>query len=196
VQDFFHQCKRNVDIRAIGHAHRNVELPDPAAIVENLADDLAIRDHHLRPVRVSQRGAEQTDVEDFTFFLGDRNVFADMEGPREDDGKARGDIAEYPLHRQRHCRAGHTEARNQRHQFDTEILQRQYGEDPQDQDPGNAYQQNTHRRVKVEADQHALQNPTHPASDQMADKKNDQRYHQLRPEPDRHVQGRSLHLIK
>ena len=96
-----------------------------------------------------QRRAEQADVENFAFFPGDGNVFADLKGPREDDGKTRGDIAEYPLHRQRHRRAGHTETRNQRHQFDAEILQCQYGEDRQDQDPGHAYQQGTHRRVEL-----------------------------------------------
>ena len=56
-----------IEIRAIGHRHRQVQLPDVAEVVEDLADDFSVGDDHSRPVGVHERRGKQVDRKDIAF---------------------------------------------------------------------------------------------------------------------------------
>ena len=104
---------RDGEIGAVGYANGQGEAADLAAVVHDLADDLAVRDDDPRTVGVPEGGGKEVDIENFAFFVGNRDVVADMEGLGENDGQSCGYVTQYALQRQRDARAGDPQAGNQ-----------------------------------------------------------------------------------
>ncbi len=104
-----------------------------AIIVEDLANDLAIRDHHLGTIGVQQNGAEQGNMLHLPLHAGHLNVLANPEWLGENDRQSRDDIAEDSLHGECNAGARDSQPGYQRQQLDTKVLQCHDGEQQQHQ---------------------------------------------------------------
>ena len=134
MQHFLEGGERRVQIGVVGNAYRDVQLPDSAVVMQDFADDLAIRNHHFGHVRVIQRGLEHADGFHGALDPGNGDVFADAERACKYDRQAGDDVAQYALHRQCNPRARDPDPRDERQQLHPEILQRHDGEHAQNQD--------------------------------------------------------------
>ena len=55
------QCDRAIQIRIVRNADYDIDLPNAAEVVQDLTDDLAIRNDDTRAIRMSQRRLKQRD---------------------------------------------------------------------------------------------------------------------------------------
>ena len=102
--------QRKVQVGAVGYANPDIELPDLAVVVQDFANDFAVRDDHHGHVGVAELGAEQLDRLDAPFHANHGNVFPDPERLGEDNGQPGGEIAQHPLHREGDAGASHSAA--------------------------------------------------------------------------------------
>ena len=123
-----------VQVRAIGDADRQVSLPDHAVVVDDLADDLAVRHHDAGAVGVNQGGGEQFNRVHLPMHAGDLDVFADPETLDENDGQARDQVAQDALHGQADADARDAQSGDERQEFDLKIVRdEQQGKDEHEQ---------------------------------------------------------------
>ena len=67
--------------------------------MQNLADDLVVRNHDPRQVRMDQGGGKDINRGHLAIDTDQLDVFSDAEGLREDDGQSRHDVPQNTLER-------------------------------------------------------------------------------------------------
>ena len=100
------------DVGAIGDAHRQIELPDVAVIVQNFTHNFPVGNDNLRLIGMQQRGRKKFDAGHLSLYAGNFNIFAETKGFGENNGQPGHQIAEHALHGQTNAHAGHADAGN------------------------------------------------------------------------------------
>jgi hypothetical protein len=187
AQHVLRHLQREGNVGVVRHPDLDPVLTDPAVVVQDLADDLAVRDHHAREVRVPERGVEQLDIQHLALLFRYRDVVADPERAREDDRQPGHQVAEHALHGERDPRPGDAESRDQRQELHAEVLQRHDHEETQHEDVRDALDQGAYRRLETELGERPPERAARPAPGKEARRQDQHRDQQLRPEPYPHV---------
>ena len=119
-----------VQVGAVGDVDRQIGLPDDAVVVDDLADDLAVRHHDAGKVGVNQGGREQFNRVHLPMHAGDLDVFADPKTFHENNGQTRDQIAQDALHGEADADARDAQSGDERQEFDLKIVRdEQQGQD-------------------------------------------------------------------
>src|SRR6185312_14490254 len=196
AQDLVNGLHCGDDVGLVGHTDLDAELPDAVAVVQDLADDLAVGDHHLRHVGVPERGAEEGDVLHRALLARHRDEVADLEGTRHHDRQPRDTVAENALHRERYPGAGDAETGNERQQLHAQVLQRHDREKREHQHPGEPGEERAYGRLEVGALQSAPERTAGPAAREVPGDQDQDRDQQLGRELDAEIDRGGGDLIQ
>src|SRR6516225_12375922 len=91
------QLDDTAEIAFVGHSDADLHLTDPAVIVQNLADHLAVGYDNHRAIDVAELRVEERDRLDHALDAGDGDVLADAERLGEDNRQSRNHVAQHAL---------------------------------------------------------------------------------------------------
>src|SRR5882762_10692387 len=161
--------KRPIHITVVGDPYDEVELSDRAVVVQDLADDLAVRDDDARPVGMEQRRREQLDRHDVAVHADQLDVLAYAKGLGENDREPRHHVAQHALERDTNAQAGDADAGDQWSDLEAELVERHDAGEEDDDDLDRAHDELPQRRLDRPLLEPVIGEATDPAGGDRAD---------------------------
>src|SRR5438874_13467593 len=88
-----------IQVGGVSDSYGEIELPHRSVVMQNLPDDLVVRNHDPRQVRMDQGSGKDINRGHLAVDTDELDVLSDTEGLREDNGQSRHDIPENSLER-------------------------------------------------------------------------------------------------